>query len=190
MSRKWIPFVAAGAAALAAAGYYLYSTSRASAENVGYRVLEQDDPFELREYPELVIASTSLRAEDDAFLRLFRFIDGGNSRQEKIPMTTPVLVDGGHTMSFVLPVAVARAGAPAPASGEVRLSTRPAERVAACRFSGRGDAGDIALHLDRLRAWIGKNGLTVRGEPITAFYDSPMVPGFLRRNEVLLRLAD
>lgn len=183
-----LPFALGGAAAFAAAGYWLYATSRASVEIAGYRSLEEDGAFSLREYPALAVARTTMRGPDDAFMRLFGFIDGGNARGAKIPMTAPVFIDGDHTMSFVLPGDVAKSGAPAPTGYDVELGTRAPVRVVVNRFPGAAKAADIERATAELRAWAAEGEIPVEGEPILAFYDAPFIPGFLRRNEVMLRV--
>jgi hypothetical protein len=40
-----------------------------------------------------------------------------------------------------------------------------------------------------LRAWLLGQGIVPEGEAEFAFYDAPMVPGPLRRNEVLIPVA-
>jgi hypothetical protein len=175
-------------AALAAAGYYVYSTSRASVKISGYQVIEKDGAFEVRKYPAMRVVSTTLGSDNDAFMRLFRFISGANVRKEKIAMTAPVFMDGRHTMSFVLPEEVAASGAPLPTGDAVTLGERPAAKVIAVRYSGAGNAASEERELARLRAWAAERGIATEGETIVAYYDSPFVPGFLRRNEVLLRV--
>lgn len=175
--------------ALGAAGYFLYSTSRASTEIAGYTVIRSDGPVEIRDYPRMQTARTSMRSQNDAFMRLFRFIAGGNSREEKIPMTAPVLIDGGHSMSFVLPEKLAIGSAPTPTGEGVSLGEMPPMRVIVLRYSGAAKPESRDRELARLRAWAAEEGITTEGEPIDAFYDSPMTPGFLRRNEVFLRMA-
>jgi hypothetical protein len=61
--------------------------------------------------------------------------------------------------------------------------------MAAIRFSGNGSARDLALMEARLRDWMTGQGLMPAGEAEFAFYDAPMVPGPLRRNEVLIPVA-
>ncbi len=187
MKNKWLlPVVAGGFAVVAAVGYGVYATSRAAVAAAPSSTLRRDGDFALREYPELPVIETSMRSGDEAFMRLFRFIDGQNARREKIAMTAPVFVDGAETMSFVLP-----AGTAAEASGaDVRVGRRPAERVAVYRFSGRVRPGQAGEAEKRLRAWMAAQHLAPRGELIEAYYDSPFVPGPLRRNEVMLRVAD
>ena len=47
----------------------------------------------------------------------------------------------------------------------------------------------LAEQEDRLRGWLAKRGVKCKGEPEYAFYNSPMIPGPLRRNEVWLALS-
>lgn len=97
---------------LVAAGQAGCQATRAGYESAPYTVLRTDGKFELRDYPALTLAETpvavgSRDGQDGSFMRLFRFIAGGNdAKQKKIAMTTPVLMSGGGTnatMTFVLP---------------------------------------------------------------------------------------
>ena len=77
---------------------------------------------------------------------------------------------------------------PEPPAG-VELVELPARKVAALSFSGRATDRLLAEQEDRLRGWLAKRGLSSHGEPEYAFYNSPMIPGPLRRNEVWLTLS-
>ena len=48
-------------------------------------------------------------------------------------------------------------------------------------------AGMDAEALDRLRAWMQAEGLKELSPPVYGYFDPPWTPGFLRRNEVMLR---
>ncbi|KPQ31561.1 MAG: SOUL heme-binding protein, partial [Porphyrobacter sp. HL-46] len=50
-------------------------------------------------------------------------------------------------------------------------------------------AGDLAAREAQLRAWLAEQGIAPTGKAEFAFYDAPMVPGPLRRNEVLIPVA-
>ena len=84
--------------------------TRAGYESAPYTVVRTDGKFELRDYPALTVVETPMTAAsgdaaDGSFLRLFRFITGGNEGKQKIAMTTPVFMSGGGTnatMAFVL----------------------------------------------------------------------------------------
>jgi len=175
------------------------ATSRAGYESAAYTVLKSDGAFEVREYPELTVVTTSMdpkRAErDDRFMRLFRYIDGNNSASQKVAMTTPVFMTGGETatgpakMAFVVPAAVASAGAPAPKAENVVLESMPARRVAVVRFSGVANRSMEEKKLAELRTWMQSHELTSVAEPFLAYYDPPWTPGPLRRNEVLVPVS-
>ena len=121
--------------------WWIYKRSRFDAEPAPYILLRRDKSFELRRYPSLPVASTPIRGDnDEAFMRLFRFIDRGSETTEKIAMTAPVFYDGQpgaqEKMSLVMPRKTARAGVPAPSAATVTLEERPAQRVAVYRFTG------------------------------------------------------
>ena len=60
--------------------------------------------------------------------------------------------------------------------------------MAALRFSGNPSEADLIVMETRLEDWIEEQGLTAKGAVEYAFYDAPMVPGPLRRNEVMIEV--
>ena len=160
------------------------ATSRSGYETAPYKVVRADGAFEIRDYSEIKIATTRSNASGSGFMRLFRYIDGGNVEKEKIAMTTPVfMVDG--KMAFVVPEKH-KAATPAPASDQVSVETRKAQRVAAYRYSGGRSPKSEPQALEKLKAWMAQNKLQAAGPAFSAYYDPPWTPGFLRRNEVLI----
>jgi DNA gyrase inhibitor GyrI len=77
---------------------------------------------------------------------------------------------------------------PEPPEG-IELVELPARKVAVVSFAGRANDRLLAEQEDRLRGWLAKRGVNAGGEPEYAFYNSPMIPGPLRRNEVWLALS-
>ena len=192
---RWIAAGVGLAAVGAAAVYAQYRQT----EQPDYALVRADDDFEIRDYPPLVVAEVSHagtreRASGPSFRRLAAYIfaqdrpEGG----EKIAMTAPVLQDetkpGEWRMRFVMPSRYTLDTLP-PAPADIALTQTPARRMAAVRFSGNGDARDLALMEARLRDWLSTQGLMPAGEAEFAFYDAPMIPGPLRRNEVLIPVA-
>jgi hypothetical protein len=162
-------------------------------ESPAYSVISSDEKFEIRGYPQIVLASTPMqkRSENGAFMKLFRFIQGRNDRREKIAMTTPVIMTGSSSgvMSFILPKSVAENGAPAPSNPDVSLAVRPPAHYAVYRFSGSDKPIPSEIAAKKLLAWVKSHNIQTLGSPFFAYYNPPWTPGFLRRNEVLILLA-
>jgi hypothetical protein len=159
-------------------------------ETPDYQVLSQDGKFEVREYPALTLARTA--SGDGDFMRLFRYISGSNEAEQKIAMTAPVLMkhEGEKTgMSFIVPKDVAAGKVPAPKDAAVTMDEMTAGRFAVYRYSGGRNEENEQEALTKLRAWIGKKQIEVTGDPLFGYYDPPWIPPFMRRNEVMLRMA-
>jgi hypothetical protein len=172
-------------------------TSRSAYESADYTVIESEAPFEVREYPDLLMATTetqfSSQGDDGSFMRLFGYISGANEGKQKVAMTTPVFMDreaDGEPgqMGFVIPTAVLETGAPKPSRDDVDLKSRRGGRFAVIRFSGRLNSTTFASAEERLREWMAREGLTAGDKTESAGYDPPWTPGPFRRNELLIRL--
>ena len=171
-------------------------TSRGAYESAEFSVLKSDGRIELREYPDLMMATTDMqsrRGNDGSFGRLFRYISGGNEDNQKVAMTTPVFMEKSSsktsgTMGFVIPKKVAEANIPQPASEQVQVTKRPGGLFAVIRFAGRDGQELFEDQQSILEEWIQSQGYEVDGEPEFAGYDPPWTPGPLRRNEILIRI--
>ncbi|TFD88558.1 heme-binding protein [Cryobacterium lactosi] len=184
-------------------------------EQQPYDVVRSFDDFEVRRYPEHVLAEVVVTgpfedAGNRAFRYLFNYISGENVFRTKVAMTAPVVqdaastriamtapvvqrpgdaTDGSHRVAFVLPAGLTEDTAPRPTSPQVHLRTVPESLVAAIRYRGRWTEDGYRQHLEELRAAVAAAGLTATGEPRFARFDPPFKPAFLRRNEVLLDLG-
>lgn len=209
MRKEWIGIgTAAGAALLGGAALY-YFQERAT-EEPDYRTLRTDGDFQVREYHEMTIAQTVVhgprkQALGEGFRRLADYIFAKSRPGEALAMTVPVMQDAGDPMAsdpplfddeieggwrtrFVMPHGRAESDLPSPPD-EVELVMLPPRRVAVVSFAGRPDDRDLAEQEDRLRGWLAREGERSESEPEYAFYNSPIIPGPLRRNEVWLALA-
>lgn len=189
---RWIA-AGMGIAAIGAAA--LYAQSR-NTEEPEFVVLRTDGDIELRDYPALVVAEVTSsgdreRASGPSFRRLAAYIFAQDRPQggESIAMTAPVLQQesgpGAWRMRFVMPAKYTLDTLP-PAPSDISLTEVPARRMAAIRFSGNGGSADLARMEAALRQWLEGQGIAPAGEAEYAFYNAPMVPGPLRRNEVLI----
>ena len=169
-------------------------TSRAGYESAPCQVVRSSGKFELRDYPALTVVETSMARTgnnaDGSFMRLFRFITGGNDAKQKIAMTTPVFMSGSDTnatMAFVLPAKLSAGEVPKPTDEALTVRELPAGRFAMLRFRGGRNAKNEAESLAKLKAWMEKQGLSVLSPPVYGYFEPPWTPPFLRRNEVMLR---
>jgi hypothetical protein len=180
-------------------------------EQQPYDVLEQHDDFELRRYPDHVVAEVELDgsfedAGNRAFRSLFRYITGANQAQRSVAMTAPVVQEaapsqkvamtapvvqaegagGGYVVAFVLPASMTLETAPVPTEPAVRVRAVPERLAAAVRYSGRWSQGSFERHLAELLDAVAAAGLVPTGAPRFARFDPPFKPWFLRRNEVVV----
>jgi hypothetical protein len=184
-------------------------------EEAPFKVVETQGKFELREYAPYVVAETFVEGEfesvgNEGFRRLVRYISGANVSKQSISMTAPVeQSDAGEKIAMTAPVEQAQAGdrwrvafvlpsnytienAPAPTDARIELRTVPARLAASVRYSGRWTRANYETNLALLQAWIREAGWIADGEAVWARYNPPMMPWFLRRNEIVLpvRRAD
>ncbi len=200
---------------LATATALLASSAAMAIEEPGFRLLEQDGAFELREYAPYVVAETRVESDfesagNTAFQRLFRYISGQNVAQETIAMTAPVTqsrserrgekiamtapvtqvaAGGGYRVAFTLPSSYSLETAPTPLDRSIEIRAVPAQLVASWRYSGRWTESNYRESETRLREQIQERGLETSGEPTLARYNPPFMPSFLRRNEVLIPVS-
>jgi hypothetical protein len=163
----------------------------------------------------LVTGASFEDAGDIAFGRLFRYIAGNNRAREEIVMTSPVVQtpsrpggrngekiamtapviqqpeqagDGaaGYRVAFIVPAEYTRQTVPEPLDPAVRIVAMPSRLVAALRYSGWTSEELHGRKEQELRSELTTRKLVLAGEPITAQYDAPFIPGPFRRNEVLI----
>lgn len=193
----------------------LTAATAMATEEAGFKLLEKDGSFELRQYAGHVVAETRVEADFEdaggvAFQRLFRYISGNNVAQQEIAMTAPVTQSGGAPRSekiamtapvsqaadghafivaFTLPSTYTLATAPKPRDQTVQLRDVPPQLIACWRYSGRWTVANYRESETLLRQRIKTRGLVVRGDAALARYNPPFTPWFLRRNEVLIPVA-
>lgn len=180
-------------------------------EEPDFVLLRRLGEVELRQYAPCLVAEVSVPGPaDDAGSRAFPilagYIFGNNQGERKLAMTAPVMqlpvpqklamtapvtqtpAEGGFVVQFVLPKGVTGATAPLPTDERIRLRELPARRLAVIRYTGFWSAANYDEHLARLTTALREAGQPWTGEPVFARYDPPIMPWFLRRNEIWLEL--
>jgi DNA gyrase inhibitor GyrI len=200
---KTAALVGGGLAAIAGMAGALFIWREKQTERAAYSVITADGAIEVRDYPEMIVAQTEDRGarEDalgDGFDTLAGYIFAASRRHDEedrpreIAMTAPVLSDraeaGAWRTRFVMPRGETLDTLPEPGPG-VSIQPLPARRVAAIKFAGLADDALLAAHERDLRAWLLHRNYLPAAPAEYAFYDSPFVPGPLRRTEILIPLA-
>ncbi|MEQ8411226.1 MAG: heme-binding protein [Erythrobacter sp.] len=209
-------WIAAGTV-LAIAGAAMAYAQYRDTEEPDYASVAVDGAFELRDYPALVVAEithsgTRQAASSRSFRRLAAYIFGQDRPQggERIAMTSPVLQDRAPRdekiamtapvmeeqiakdtwrMRFVMPAKYTLDTLPQPPA-DITLTEIPARRMATVRFAGNAPQGDLADMEQKLSEWVEAQGLKPKGAFEYAFYNAPMVPGPMRRNEVMIEVEE
>jgi DNA gyrase inhibitor GyrI len=200
MRKDLLAGVGVGAALLGSAAFYYFREK--ATEEPDYRALESDGDYQLRDYPALTVAETVVQgprkhALKDGYRALSDYLASAD-----LAFAVPVMQDCGDPMAsdpplfdddlegawrtrFVMPEGRTAADLPE----GVELVDLPPRKVAVVSFAGRATDDLLRAQEDRLRGWLAKRGEKADGEPEYAFYNSPMIPGPLRRNEVWLALS-
>jgi hypothetical protein len=180
-------------------------------ETLKYTIIKKEGNIELRSYASHIRAEVKIPAKNyreavsKGFNFLAAYIFGENvSRQsismttpvqtyrsEKIAMTTPVTVSGDehYTVAFIMPSEYSLATLPFPKDERIHIIPIPEHQMGAIRFSGYFQTEKIQENKKSLTEWLRAKGFEIDGEFIIAGYNPPWVPGFLARNEVLVKVT-
>ena len=166
-------------------------------EQQKYRVVKRLDDLEIREYEACVLMQVSvsgdfMRAGNLGFGPLVQFISGNNVNRQKIAMTAPViqqsLTQKKHLVSFVLPAGMKPNEVPLPNDSKVEMVATPSHFAAARRFSGGWNEDRFETEGEQLLNAVNAAGLVPLGAIYWARFDPPWKPGFLKRNEALIKI--
>ena len=170
-------------------------------KKVKYQVLKTIEKVEIRKYPEILLATVTGLPDNDAFGVLFNYITGSNRRSEKVDMTAPVItsekiemtapvITSDRKMSFVMPPKYSLSNIPKPNNPQVIIEEQLAQKLAVIRFKGYAGQKDVSRYKSELLKVLDKNNIKTGGEPVLMRYNSPFAPGFMRRNEVGVKVID
>lgn len=177
-------------------------------EEPSYRILEQSEPFEIRQYDPLIVAQVEVsgdlsEASSAGFRLIADYIFGNNISvqkgspsitepvPEKIAMTIPVIAESktdqaSWFIQFVMPKQYRLDTLPKPNNPQVKLVQVGAQKMAVIRFSGFVGEDKVQEKTQALTEWIkSKNGVMV-GSARLARYNPPWSLPWTRRNEILI----
>jgi len=186
---------------------------RSATEQPRYTVVDRVGSVEVRRYDgriaaEAHVAGDEERARNEGFRLVAGYIFGGNRSRASIAMTAPVAqapageriamtapvaqapADGAWMVQFTMPSGWTLDTLPVPSDPRVTLRPVPGGLVLARRYRGTWSEARFAEEAAALDAVRAREGLSARGAPTCARYDPPWTLPFLRRNEVLLAIAE
>lgn len=182
-------------------------------EEPAFSVVQTQGDIQIRDYGPAVAAETDVAGERGAavnagFRILAKYIFGGNAGRKSIAMTAPVAQtsviegqmktaplqarggDGRWVVRFTMPRRWTLETLPKPEDPRVRLAAVAPQREAVIKFSGLTQETDIARQTARLEQFLKEKGLRAAGPATVARYDPPWIPGFARRNEIWIPIAN
>lgn len=161
-----------------------------------YQVIKKDGDFEIRQYPQLTLvlsqaSGSEAQARRTNFKRLFDYIQGKNTAQQKYEMTAPVLMQpvptGGYQMAFVLPKGVSQP----PASTGLTTQVLNDARFAAYRFNGSLSPERAKQAHTQLLTWLDQQKIAAPKDTFyTAGYNAPWTISAFKQNDVLVPLSN
>jgi hypothetical protein len=173
---------------------FLFSGNVFAYESAPYEIAKQiSKNIEIRKYENLILAEVSTKDnEDSAFRILFKFISGGNEKEQEIKMTTPVFQESNKnqsTMSFVMPAKYKMADLPKPQDDKIKFRELKNKKFVAIKFSGFRSEKNFTKNQDKLIAKIKEENIDADlKNPIRATYNGPFTLPFLRRIEILFEV--
>ena len=200
-------------------------------ESPTYILERKDENFEIRRYPDYILAQVDVEADYDGavsigFSILARYIFGANKGRKSIPVTTPVSeekIEGSekipmaapvtqeslkesekismnvpvaeelsgeniHRISFTMPSKYSLETLPEPEDKRIKFKEVKNQKTAVLRFSGRVKKNLAIEKMEEMMKWLEKNNIKPKSNLVVAQYNNPLVPGFLRRNEIIVEI--
>ena len=181
-------------------------------EQPKYELTSTHGEIETRSYGPMIVARTVVNGDrksaiNEGFRLIAAYIFGENEHNVKVEMTAPVrqasqqniamtapvtqqIHGESWTIQFIMPSEWSMDTLPLPMDERVTLTPVSPKQMLVIRFSGSASDALMRSKTTELMNYAKKRHLEVQGEPIFAFYNPPWTLPFLRRNEVMIQLAD
>lgn len=170
-------------------------SSQKGIETYSYSLEKTYDNFEVRNYEATLFTSVKLEtneygeASGKGFSILAGYIFGGNEKEEKIAMTSPVSMslEDSMTMMFMVPKDIKKESLPKPNATDIEFIEVPAKTMAAITFGGWANDEKIESYKNQLLKALDEHGIEYTNKFYFFGYNAPyeMVN---RKNEVVVEL--
>jgi hypothetical protein len=174
----------------------LFSFKTGQIEMPQYTVLKKYGEVEIRQYPKMVVAQTTLpdtamdKNMNNGFRTIAGYIFGGNDSNQKIAMTAPVVMTMGDTatMYFVMPKQYKKDQLPKPSSSKVKIVEEGEKVLAVITFGGFSSAEKVETYRQKLATILTQQNIKTVGPYLYMGYNAPW-DIINRRNEVAIEVV-
>jgi len=176
---------------------FFISRSTQKTEQLEYEVIKKYDQFEVRKYAPALFSSVKLNNQgykakaSEGFSILAGYIFGDNESNEKIAMTSPVVMEIGDSskMKFMVPKGYNLNNLPNPKNSKIVFENQEEKIFAAIRFDGWADDEKIEKYKTLLKEALLKEKIKFI-DKFTFLGYNPPYEVINRRNEVVVELFD
>jgi len=173
------------------------SRSTQQTEQHSYTIIKSYDKFEIRKYDSALFSSVKLskkgykESSSEGFRILAGYIFGDNDSNEKIAMTTPVMMELGDStkMMFMVPKNKNLENLPNPKNSKIVFEKQEEKIIAAISFDGWADDEKIEKYTSILKEELLKEKLNFVNKFTFMGYNPPYEM-MNRRNEIVVELID
>jgi hypothetical protein len=174
----------------------LFSFKTGNIETPQYKVIKNIGEVEIRQYPKMIVAQTTLRdtamdkSMNNGFRTIAGYIFGGNDSNQKIAMTAPVVMKMGDTatMYFVMPKQYKKDELPKPSSNKVKILEEGEKTLAVITYSGFSSAEKVETYRQKLATILNQQNIKTVGPFMYMGYNAPW-DIIKRRNEVAVEVV-
>ena len=164
-------------------------------ETYTYLVNKKYDAFEIRSYEATLFTTVQLSGNkykdtsSKGFSILAGYIFGGNEKNEKIAMTSPVTMslEDSMTMMFMVPKKFTKGTLPQPNQSIIKFREEPAKTVSAITFGGWANDKKIEKYKQKLKSALDAEGISYTNRFYFLGYNPPF-EFFNRKNEIIVEL--
>ena len=161
-----------------------------------YDLIKQDGKIETRQYSEYVIAKTSIKQagmgqNNNAFRTLASYIFGGNTNNQSIPMTAPVITQNNssnYDMIFFMLGVQRPEDLPLPNNQKISLEYMEIGKTISISFGMWATEKRVNYYKEKLDKHIKQNHIQVQSSLMVAQYNSPWTLPPFRKNELLYKI--
>jgi hypothetical protein len=172
-----------------------FLNSQRNIETYAFTIIDSYETIEIRQYEASLFTSVQMpsnnyrKTSSKGFSVLAGYIFGGNDKEEKIAMTSPVTMSlkDSTTMLFLVPKKYTRDNLPVPNDSSIEFKNVPEKKVAAISFGGWANDSKIASFKKKLIDVLNSKGIKYTDNFYFLGYNAPMEV-FNRKNEIIVEL--